>query len=185
CLDFVNTGIGAERLTSYQRLVDWARAAGALDPAEAEFVLERWGTGSDAEEALATALQLRSHLHQLAASFAQGESIAPPAAIESINKLLRSRPGYLQLEQSGDDWAARWKVPLRRADDVLWRVVRSAAALLADDDGRLVKRCERAACALFFYDGTKNHRKRWCRMDVCGGAERAAAYYRRRKGNAV
>jgi predicted RNA-binding Zn ribbon-like protein len=64
---------------------------------------------------------------------------------------------------------------------VLWRVVRSAASLLADDDLSLVKQCERASCGLFFFDNTRNHRKRWCRMDVCGAGERAAAYYRRRK----
>lgn len=179
CLDFVNTGVGAEQLPDFNALVAWARAAGALDGGEGDFVLERWSSGIEAEAAHGVALQLRSHLLELFAGFTGGRRNVPAAALDAMNTLLKSRPGYLQIEQAAGEWAARWKVPLRRADDVLWRVVRSAASVLADDDWLLVKRCQRASCRLFFYDSTKNHRKRWCRMDVCGSAERAAAYYRR------
>jgi predicted RNA-binding Zn ribbon-like protein len=63
----------------------------------------------------------------------------------------------------------------------MWRIARSAASLLTDDDLSLVKRCARESCGLFFLDTTKNHRKRYCRMDVCGVAERSAAYYRRKR----
>jgi predicted RNA-binding Zn ribbon-like protein len=180
CLDFVNTAVAAERLPTYQALVSWARAAGALDPAEADFVLERWAAGEEGDAALATALQLRRQRHDYAAALARGLAAPPASLIEALNNLLKSRPGFLQLERAGDEWASRWKVPLRRADDILWRVARSAASLLADDDLALVKRCQRPGCGLFFYDTTKNHRKRWCTPDGCGAAERAAAYYRRK-----
>jgi predicted RNA-binding Zn ribbon-like protein len=178
CLDFINTEV--DGLPTYAALVDWARQAGALDNAEADYVLERWSSGPEAEAGLQAAHSLRRQLHALAEQLVLGNTRISAGVIEAINQSLRSRPGYLQLEPVQHEWAARWKVPLRRADDVLWRIARSAASLLADDDLSLVKRCERAACGLFFFDNTKNHRKRWCRMDVCGAGVRAAAYYRRK-----
>ncbi len=181
CLDFVNTGIGDGRVTSYQELVDWARVAGALDPGEAAFARDRWAGDAEGAAALARALTFRTRLFELAEAFLRGQSRPPAAAVDSINDLLKSRPGHLQLLPAGGEWRARWQVPLRRADDVLWLVARSAAALVAEDDWSLVRRCARASCGLFFFDGTKNRRKRYCRMDVCGSAERAAAYYRRRR----
>ena len=187
CLDFVNTevgqsGRGRDPLTSFMDLVGWARAAAALDPAEAEFVLERWTEGAEVQDALATARALRQQLRAVADRLAAGDLRIRPESLELTNQVLRSRPGYLQLERSGGGWAARWKVPMRRPEDVLWRIARSAAALLTDDDPVLVRRCARQSCGLFFYDTTKNHRKRFCRMEVCGAAARAAAYYQRRAG---
>jgi predicted RNA-binding Zn ribbon-like protein len=186
CLDFVNTERTAGRdridtLQSYADLVQWARRAGALDGPEADYVLERWSSGAEADAALETARTLRRRLRDVAEQLAGGNPRISPEAIDAVNQALRSRPGYLQLERDGADWAARWKVPLRSPHDVLWRVARSAASLLADDDLSLVKRCERDSCRLFFYDNTKNHRKRYCRMEVCGVAERAAAYMARRR----
>lgn len=187
CLDFVNTEAGqggrdSDPLASYPDLVRWAQAAGALDPAEAEFVRERWTDGAEIQDALATARALRGQLKAVVQQLVAGDLRVAPESLELTNQALRSRPGYLQLERSGGGWAARWKVPLRRPDDVLWRIARSAAALFTDDDPALVRRCARESCGLFFYDTTKNHRKRFCRMEVCGAAARAAAYYQRRTG---
>ncbi len=177
CLDFVNLEIPG----SYHELVDWARRAGALDGGEADYVMERWGTGPDADAALGATRALRRQLRGVVNQLVAGNHRIAPEAIDAVNQALRNRPGYLQLERAGEEWATRWKVPMRRPEDVLWRIARSAASLLADDDLRLVKRCERESCGLFFLDTTKNHRKRYCRMDVCGVAERSAAYYRRKR----
>ena len=178
CLDFANFEIPG----SYHDLVAWARRAGALDAAEADYVLERWSAGAEAEAAVEAARLLRRQLRNVAGQLVAGNQRIAPEAIEAVNQALRSRTGYLQLEPDDGGWAPRWKVPLRRPEDVLWRVARSAASLLADDDLSLVKRCERQSCGLFFLDTTRNHRKRFCRMDVCGVAERSAAYYRRKRG---
>jgi predicted RNA-binding Zn ribbon-like protein len=177
CLDFVNLEIPG----SYRELVDWARRAGALDGAEADYVMERWSSGPEAEAALESARALRRQLRGVAIQLAGGNQRIAPEAVDAVNQTLRNRPGYLQLERDSQEWAARWKVPLRRPEDVMWRIARSAASLLTDDDLSLVKRCARESCGLFFLDTTKNHRKRYCRMDVCGVAERSAAYYRRKR----
>jgi predicted RNA-binding Zn ribbon-like protein len=185
CLDFLNTepladGRPRETLATYQDLVGWARQAGALDQAEADFVMERWPRGFESDAALEAARKLRGHL-RIAIDLVMKSGVVPAASIEAINAVLRNRTGFLQMEPTPDGWGARWKVPLRRPDDVLWRIARSAASVLSDDDPALIRRCERPACARYFYDTTKNHRKRWCSTDGCGAAERSAAYYRRKR----
>jgi predicted RNA-binding Zn ribbon-like protein len=30
--------------------------------------------------------------------------------------------------------------------------------------------CKNQACILYFYDTTKNHRRNWCSMGICGNA---------------
>jgi hypothetical protein len=51
--------------------------------------------------------------------------------------------------------------------------------LLCYADPSLVKKCEDAACVLFFYDTTKNHSRRWCSMSVCRNRMKVAAHYQR------
>ena len=57
----------------------------------------------------------------------------------------------------------------------------AAARLLTEKDLDLVRRCENPACVLHFYDTSKNHRRRWCSMDLCGNRMKVAAHYRRQK----
>jgi predicted RNA-binding Zn ribbon-like protein len=64
---------------------------------------------------------------------------------------------------------------------VLAPIAESAAWLLEHGDRTLIRRCENGACVRFFYDTTKNRRRRWCSMDGCGSRAKAAAYYRRQK----
>jgi predicted RNA-binding Zn ribbon-like protein len=57
----------------------------------------------------------------------------------------------------------------------------AAARLLTEKDLTLVRRCENPACVLHFYDPSKNHRRRWCSMDICGNRMKVAAHYRRQR----
>jgi len=60
-------------------------------------------------------------------------------------------------------------------------IAESAAWLLEHGDRALIRRCENPRCIRFFYDTTKNRRRRWCSMDACGSRAKAAAYYERVK----
>ena len=66
---------------------------------------------------------------------------------------------------------ARWAAEY---DAAKVRIVRTT--MHADD-----YRQEGENCVRYFYDTTKNRRRRWCSMDGCGSRAKAAAYYRRRK----
>ena len=72
--------------------------------------------------------------------------------------------------------------PFDAADAILAPVAEDAADSLVGDDLSLVRRCANPDCVLVFLDTTRNHRRRWCSMDVCGSRAKAAAFYRRSRG---
>ncbi|MEL6323421.1 MAG: CGNR zinc finger domain-containing protein, partial [Pseudomonadota bacterium] len=40
---------------------------------------------------------------------------------------------------------------------------------------------EGPTCTLYFHDVSKNHKRRWCSMDICGNRAKAAAHRKARK----
>ncbi len=124
------------------------------------------------------AVSLRGALRKTAERLAEGK--APDrTAVERINKALASRPAYRQLELKGNKVVSGLHTLSESARHLLVPIADSAAWLLEHGDMSLVRRCENPECVIYFYDTTKNKRRRWCSMDACGGRAKAAAYYRR------
>ena len=114
----------------------------------------------------------------MAESLAAGESV-PEGTIAAINEALATGASVLRLERRGDAYVTTRHVLAATAATVLAPVAESAAWLLERGNRSQVRRCENPACILFFYDTTKNKRRRWCAMEACGSRAKAAAYYRR------
>ncbi len=183
CLDFVNTEIVArgapvDLLRDFADFVRWLQAATLLTPAEARMVEKRWGDTSDGKAVFSEAVSLRGALRQTAVRLAAGK-FADRTAVERINKVLASRPVYRQLEMRGRTVVSTLHTLSESARHLLVPIADSAAWLLEHGDMSLVRRCENPECVIYFYDTTKNKRRRWCSMDACGSRAKAAAYYRR------
>lgn len=52
----------------------------------------------------------------------------------------------------------------------------AAADLLVNGDFRLLRKCEGDHCAMWFYDRTKAHRRRWCNMAICGNRQKVSRF---------
>jgi predicted RNA-binding Zn ribbon-like protein len=65
-------------------------------------------------------------------------------------------------------------------DGVLGQIVAAVFAAMLGGEWRRLKACPRAVCGWAFYDRSSNASATWCSMRVCGGREKASAYYRRR-----
>jgi len=57
------------------------------------------------------------------------------------------------------------------------------ANLLVHEEPALVKRCEGAACVLWFLDRTKAHRRRFCSAATCGNRDKVAAFRARERAS--
>jgi predicted RNA-binding Zn ribbon-like protein len=183
CLDFVNTeaiarGEPVDLVDGFTGLVDWLRAAGQLSPADARSVEQRWSATSAAT--LAEAKSLRRALRGMAERLSEGKP-ATQASLDAINGVLASRPAYPQIVRKGNGYAATMQAATESARHLLVPIAESAAWLLEHGDMSLLHRCENPSCVLYFYDTTKNKRRRWCSMEACGSRAKAAAYYRRLK----
>ncbi|WP_108260949.1 CGNR zinc finger domain-containing protein [Mangrovicoccus ximenensis] len=93
---------------------------------------------------------------------------------------------YLQLEPAPIPEAARRRpfvladrTPLAGPQDLVIRIAEAAARLVGEADFRHVRNCEGPSCTLYFLDVSKNHRRRWCSMEVCGNRAKAAAFRKR------
>ncbi|MES2462539.1 MAG: ABATE domain-containing protein [Armatimonadota bacterium] len=182
CLDFVNTeimqeGLRADLTPDWDAMSDWLTAAGLLtSELPANFrQLER-------EEALETALDLRMALRTLAESLSEAAAV-PQAALETINRVLAQNRGVRQVvqEKATGTYTERFVNEGRGFISLLSPIAQDASDLLCNGEPTLVRQCENPQCILFFYDTTKYHKRRWCRMSACGNRAKAAAHYQRQK----
>jgi predicted RNA-binding Zn ribbon-like protein len=183
CLDFVNTeiiarGARVDLLNGFADLVRWLQAATLLTAGDARAAGKRWGNVSEGKAAFKEAVSLRNALRVMAERLVAGRPV-DRASIEQINRVLASRPTYRQVELKGNRFVSRLQTLSESAIHLLVSIAESAAWLLEQGDMSLLRRCENPACILFFYDTTKNKRRRWCSMGACGSRAKAAAYYRR------
>jgi predicted RNA-binding Zn ribbon-like protein len=185
CLDFVNTevvasGARADLLDDYAALARWARESGIVSDSEERAAVRKWGSGAGGKQALDAARQLRTAIRALAEHLSEGK--APAAAgVAAVNAVLAMGASVLQLERREGALHTTRQLVSPDAASLLLPVAESAAWLLERGEPTLVRRCENPSCILFFYDTTKNKRRRWCAMDGCGSRAKAAAYYRRQR----
>ena len=58
----------------------------------------------------------------------------------------------------------------------------AAVTLFTEGDFARIKECGGHACGWLFYDTTKNNRRRWCEMEVCGNRAKQKRLAARRRG---
>jgi predicted RNA-binding Zn ribbon-like protein len=183
CLDFVNTeiiarGARVDLLTGFADLVRWLQAANLLSAEEARTTASRWGNATEGKSAFRESVSLRGALRVMAERLSAKRPV-DRTSIELVNRVLESRPTYRQVELKGGKFVSRSYALSESPLHLLAPIAESAAWLLENGDMSLLRRCENPDCILFFYDTTKNKRRRWCSMDACGSRAKAAAYYRR------
>ena len=185
CVDFVNTeavshGDRVDRLPAVDDLLRWARAAELVDDAGLRRLPAGWRSGRDAARLLEDAKALRAILRTALEALAAGRPLSP-ALVPAINPALAAGASTLRLERQAGAYTTVREVLDPSPAALLAPIAESAAWLLEHGDRTLVRRCENPTCIRFFYDTTKNRRRRWCAMDGCGARAKAAAYYRRHK----
>jgi predicted RNA-binding Zn ribbon-like protein len=183
-LDFVNTvdstsrGPERDRLTSYDRLVEWAIDAGVVSRelgAALRAASRRSPKRRDA--ALDSAVRLRAVLRRVLRAIATGQS--DDAALTDfdpyVERALAQRTIVRENARRGSratirlDWAWRDADSL---DAIEWAIVWSAASLIVSDDAGRLRVCGGDDCGWMFVDRSRNGLRRWCEMDVCGMKEK-------------
>lgn len=184
-LDFVNTEVAAngehlDLLATFADFVDWTLAANFLEPSKAEKLTTEWDGKTLAENVLAEAKKFRKTLKEMVVGLAQGE---PPTkrAIAAINRELNNQSGAIEIRATENGFEKLYRADYEHPRRLLTPIAESAADLLCYGDLAMVKKCENPVCILYFYDTTKNHKRRWCSMTGCGNRAKAAAFYQRKR----
>jgi predicted RNA-binding Zn ribbon-like protein len=190
CLDFVNTldnrpsGEPKELLARYGDLVRFAEDTGILTPAQAD----RWFARSEAdpEEAqrvLQAAIELREAMYAVFSAVIAKRAI-PPSPLAMLNRSIQLAAQHLSLTPANGGFAWGYDSDGDSPggfETMLWPIVGSAAELLASDNLPFVRACSSKTCQWFFLDTSKNHRRRWCSMKLCGNRAKVRKFYARQR----
>jgi predicted RNA-binding Zn ribbon-like protein len=163
-LDLANTRDGHAPARDYletpEDLVAWARHAAGLTV--------------DADDAvLARVLGLRRTVEAVFRAVAEGAE--PPR--DDLAELVTAHadaPG--SLVRAGDHYELAWE------RDIVGPVAAAAIDLLRTGPLDRLKLCE--GCPWLFLDLSRNHSRRWCSMNVCGGTLKMRRYRARKRATA-
>jgi len=182
-LDFINTrpnieGRAVELLETFSDLLNWFVEGGLLTEKQ---VAPLPGKFSDRERNLSvkTAQRFRAALLDAVRALIIGKNFTD--ALTVINRTLQWHAGFIQLKADNGRLTDNFVVDLNRAEEILAILRDAVVSLLCEIDPVLVRKCENPDCVLYFYDTSKNHRRRWCSMDSCGNRNKVALHYRKWK----
>lgn len=185
-LDYLNTCDGrrpgtsltavVDKLSSLEEIVHWFLHAGLIGEAEHARCVELVQQSS--WHSLTVFRQLigfRESLYRLFLSVALGEPV-DARELEALNEVLVSTSSQRALISIPAGFAWTWR-PCETLDGMTsgftGRIAVQAAALLTSPDLARLRLCALPDCDWLFVDTSKNGRRRWCQMNVCGAKEKA------------
>lgn len=186
-LDFVNTlderrASPKERLTRYDRLVDWALQVGMLTPQHGVSLLAYAKAHSaEATTVLTRAADVRELIFSMLEKLV-ARSEMPDGLLDAFNRWLvrAARSRRLVGDASGLVWLSAGEAGELEA--MLWPIIESAAAIMTSNDlRRRLRLCDGPTCAWAFLDYSRNQNRRWCDMSVCGNRAKVRRHYERQR----
>ncbi|MDY7565623.1 CGNR zinc finger domain-containing protein [Pseudomonas sp. RTC3] len=185
-LDFLNscngrrpgTSLGevAESLLTLEDVIYWFQHANLISTAERDHLLALIPASSyQQNNAYQQMIAFREQLYGLFFPIAEGHRITP-AALDSLNKALVDAAPYRQLAlvEGATTWVWCRSHTLEEViASLIGRLAVQAASLLTSPELARLKLCSTLACDWLFLDTSKNGRRRWCQMSICGSREKA------------
>jgi predicted RNA-binding Zn ribbon-like protein len=187
-LDFANTESGRgfdshqNHLREAANVADWLGHAKVLGIEEADRLKRRISERADlAAELLTDAIRLREAIHDIGA--AVGKSATPPDAALAALAALHAR-FMARATLAPGDACCRWRWSLRASpiEAGLGPIALAGVKLFTEGDFDRIRECGGHACGWLFYDRSKNNRRRWCEMEVCGNRAKQRRLAARRRG---
>ena len=188
-LDFANTESGRgtdshqNHLRNAENVADWIAHASVAPAHEIKRLRAALAVSPErCESLLASALALRSAIQDVGLAIAA--RAAPPDAALRVLSILHGRflsRAALVADERACRWV--WSVEASAVEAALGPIALAAVKLFTEGDFSRIKRCDGHACGWLFCDTTKNNRRRWCEMEVCGNrAKQKRLAARRRDG---
>jgi predicted RNA-binding Zn ribbon-like protein len=193
-LDFLNSiasphGVPVEWIADGPDLIDWLVAVGLLQAGAAQALL-RQCRRDELDRAAARARGLREWFRALAKRHAGAalprladNALRPlnaALAAERITRRLVLAGGVDAVSGNPQGYVLFVAPELLSADQLVALIAAEIAGFLCRADFRHVRFCEGHLCTVAFYDQSKNHRRRWCDMAVCGNRAKQARLRRQR-----
>jgi predicted RNA-binding Zn ribbon-like protein len=179
CLDFANSldarpEPSRDWLSEPEGLRAWAVHAGLVPK----------GRADSTAGLLTAARDLRDAVYQVFSAVAAGRR-APQPAVAMLTSTAAEGLAVAHFRttdgpgQGGSSYELVW-TPADGDRQVLWTVADSALGLLRHGPLERVGECP--SCGWLFLDTSRNGRRRWCSMAMCGNSVKSARHYARATG---
>ena len=181
-LDFANTVSfrlteAKERLVDYNHLVFFGMQSGVYSFPQRLFAIAGESPGLG-KSALQKAIQFREALYAIFCAVVEHRAI-PGNALTYLNLMLQEAAEHGRVVYRDRRFVWEWTHMDSYLDSLLWPIARAAADLLMSEEIHNVRLCAAHDCGWLFVDRTKNRRRRWCDMKVCGNRVKARRHYQR------
>ncbi|MBB6347879.1 CGNR zinc finger domain-containing protein [Nonomuraea muscovyensis] len=171
--EFVNTRRrDGDEIGTPQQLAQWLHTRGLM-PGDADVNAEQRDRAERVREGL-RALIAENNAEPIASPRPDGLN---PAARAELADLARDLPLTLDVTVLPPRLVARARVPV---DAALARLLAVVAEAVAADTWTRLKACREPSCRWAFYDYSRNRRRTWCSMDICGNRAKARASHHRK-----
>jgi predicted RNA-binding Zn ribbon-like protein len=187
CLDFVNTlddrpsDEPKELLRSYGEFAHFAQQSGIIDTGQMDRLLQLSNASTgEAGNALRKAIRLREATNAVFEAVVRKRPV-PQDVMVALNEFVQEAAQHSRIVPGRTQF--QWRMD-NAADDLespIWPIVRSAADLLVSEHLQHVRACSSKTCQWLFVDTSKNHRRRWCDMRLCGNRAKSRRFYNRQK----
>ena len=159
---------GPEQFTHPNTLAAWLVARGLMQPGQP-------ATEADLKHATAVREAIRGVIG------ANSGVTVYPVDIATLNEAVAASRLRVRF---GSDGRARLEPEAGGVEGALGRLVAGLFAAMGEEDWARLKLCDSRTCRWVFYDQSRNHSSRWCKMTSCGNREKARRFRERSKGNA-
>jgi predicted RNA-binding Zn ribbon-like protein len=186
-LNFANTESGRgfpshqDHFRAAENVVEWLRHAKALPVEETDRLRKRVAENADlAADLLTQATELRDAIHAI--GLALGHRAKPPeAALASLSALHARCVAEAELAPGVASYRWQWSIRVSPVAAALGPIALAAVRLFTQGDFHRIRECGGHACGWLFYDRSKNNRRRWCEMEVCGNRAKQKRLAARRR----
>jgi predicted RNA-binding Zn ribbon-like protein len=167
-----------EYLKTFEDFLAWSVKVGSLRGQRLQTLREQASVRSEiASAALRDVIDTRENLYQLFSAIAAGKT--PDATVvNALNERLSLTFQKINMRFGAVGAEVHFNKDEISLDEPLNSIIKSAYDILTGADFRRIKECPR--CGWIFLDTSKNGKRKWCDMNVCGSREKALGYYYRK-----
>jgi predicted RNA-binding Zn ribbon-like protein len=132
-----------------------------------------------ARAAFRAARELREQLYRIFSSHAAGAA-PDPSDLDALALVHGQAVTHARLIPTEGGYRWGWDEDLGRFDRPLWPVARDTTDLLTTGRLHRIRECPGPdGCGWLFYDTSRNGKRRWCSMEVCGNRAKGRRHYDR------
>ena len=186
-LDFANTADWhaseqpEELLNSYVDLVNWSHDFDILDSRFRDALLDK---AANQPEKAASSLEYAQYLREALYRIFSAISGHMEPAIEDLEFLKNSfiqAVAAARIQPALGSFSLDWNPEPPDMEQMLWPITYAAMDLLLSTDLAQIGQCaDDRGCGIIFIDTSRNHSRKWCRMESCGNRAKAQRHYQRK-----